>query len=123
MLILTIYSPKSAILDNYPLLKVKIMGKFFHNFFGDWGKNNFFWQNIHLWVTQVTQMVTHRTLVLRGSLGLSKLGLRREVPSMLTHTINIVNITFNIVFIDRLSFGFELDNVNLLIQLLWRDQC
>jgi len=72
--------------------------------------------------TKVTQMVTHRTLVLRGSLGLSKLGLRREVPSMLTHTINVVNITFNIVFIDRLSFGFELDNVNLMIQLLWRDQ-
>ena len=25
------------------------MGKFFHNFFTGWGKNRFFWQNIHLW--------------------------------------------------------------------------
>ena len=37
----------SAIFDNFPLLKVKNMGKFFHNFFAGWGKNKFLWQNIH----------------------------------------------------------------------------
>ena len=46
--ILTIFSKRSAILDNFPLQKVKNMGKFFHNFFDGWGKNIFFWQNIHL---------------------------------------------------------------------------
>merc|ERR1719422_2959976 len=25
------------------------MGKLFHNFFANRGKNRFFWQNIHLW--------------------------------------------------------------------------
>ena len=33
---------KSAILDNFPLLKVENMGKFFHNFFRWPGKNLFF---------------------------------------------------------------------------------
>ena len=42
MLILTIFSQKSAILKNFPILKVKNMGKFFHNFFASRGKNNFF---------------------------------------------------------------------------------
>ena len=41
-------SQKSTILDNFPFLKVKNMGKFFHNFFAGWGKNRFLWQNIHL---------------------------------------------------------------------------
>ena len=48
MLILTISSQKSAILDNFPLLKVKNMGKFFHNFYARQGKSRFFWQIIHL---------------------------------------------------------------------------
>ena len=42
MQILTIFSHKSAILDNIPLLKVKNVGKFFHNFFTGPGKNRFF---------------------------------------------------------------------------------
>ena len=36
------FSQKCAILDNFPLLKVKIMGKFFHNFFAVWEKIIFF---------------------------------------------------------------------------------
>ena len=40
--ILAIFSKRSAILDNFPLQKVKNMGKFFHNFFDGWGKNIFF---------------------------------------------------------------------------------
>ena len=43
-----IFSQISAILDNFPLLKVKNMGKFFHNFVTGRGKNRFLWQNIHL---------------------------------------------------------------------------
>ena len=39
MLILTIFSKKSAVLNYFPLLKVKNMGKFFHNFLAGWGKN------------------------------------------------------------------------------------
>ena len=39
---LTIFPPKNAILDNFPLLKMKNMGKFFHNFFVGQGKNRFF---------------------------------------------------------------------------------
>ena len=35
-------------MDNFPLLKVKNMGKFFQNFFAGRGKNRFLWQNIHL---------------------------------------------------------------------------
>ena len=46
---MTIFSQKSAILKNFQLLKVENMGKVFHNFFADWGKNQFFGQNIHLW--------------------------------------------------------------------------
>ena len=42
MLILTIFSQKSAILKNFPLLKVKNMGKVFHNFFANKGKTYFF---------------------------------------------------------------------------------
>ena len=42
MLILTIFSQKSAIFKNFPLLKVKNMGKVFHNFFADWGNNKLF---------------------------------------------------------------------------------
>ena len=36
------FSQKSAISKNFPLLKVKNMEKFFHNFFAHWGKNDFF---------------------------------------------------------------------------------
>ena len=41
MLILTIFSQKSASLDNFPLLKVTNMGIFFHNFFAGGGKIDF----------------------------------------------------------------------------------
>ena len=40
-------SQKSTILDNFPFLKVKNMGKFFHYFFAGWGKNRFLWQNTY----------------------------------------------------------------------------
>ena len=40
--ILTIFSKKSAILDNFPFLKEKNMGKFFSQFFHQPGKNRFF---------------------------------------------------------------------------------
>ena len=36
-----IFTQKSVYLDNFPLLKVKNMGKFFHNSFADQGKNVF----------------------------------------------------------------------------------
>ena len=42
MPILTIFSQKSAILDNFLLLKVKNMGKFFHKFFADLGEIKIF---------------------------------------------------------------------------------
>ena len=48
MLFSTNIYQKRALLDNFPLLKVKNIGKFFHNFFISRGKNRFFWQNIHL---------------------------------------------------------------------------
>ena len=51
MLILTIFAQKSAIFGNFPLLKVKNRGEFFQNFYGDRGKNRFFWQNIHLCIS------------------------------------------------------------------------
>ena len=64
MQIFAIYTPKSAnfynfspiiaILDNFPVLKVKNMGKFFHNCFAGWGKNILLWQNIHLCVDLVS---------------------------------------------------------------------
>ena len=41
MPILTIFSQKSAILDNFLLLKVNNMGKFFHNFSAERGKIDF----------------------------------------------------------------------------------
>ena len=48
LVVLTIFSQNIPILDNSPLLKVKNMGKFFHNIFVGRGKCRFFWQNIHL---------------------------------------------------------------------------
>jgi len=41
MIIMTIFSKKGAILDNFPLLKVKIWGDF-SQFFASRGKHRFF---------------------------------------------------------------------------------
>ena len=58
MLILTNF-PKNEILNNFPLLKVKNMGKFFHNFFTGWEKVNF--------VAEYSPMRLHKEVTKRSS--------------------------------------------------------
>ena len=61
MLILTIFSQKSAILKNFPILKVKNMGKVFHKFFADWGYNIIFWAEYSpMFETKINLLIQHQ---------------------------------------------------------------
>ena len=71
------FFPKGAISKNFPLLKVKKLGKVFHNFFADWGKNKFFWQNIHLWGhANKKQIIRKERAVIQPIIFQNLLGLR-----------------------------------------------
>ena len=54
---LDIFFQKSANLDTFPLMNVKNRQKLFHNFFAQWRKTSFFWQNIHLSSMMSTVMI------------------------------------------------------------------